>query len=152
MLQRSQTLYLLGVLLLAILMLTGPLARFASENGELTLRHTGLFDSKVERMEPATWPLTLSFAAIVLLSLVNILSYRNRGRQMRLCIFLILLSAGTAGLMFYYTWFVRQSLGTGPTLYLWRFVVPPVSMILLYLAFRRIRRDELLVKAYDRIR
>jgi hypothetical protein len=31
-------------------------------------------------------------------------------------------------------------------------VIPPISAILTYLAFRRIRRDELLVKAYDRIR
>ncbi|MEZ5072609.1 MAG: hypothetical protein R2751_17020 [Bacteroidales bacterium] len=29
---------------------------------------------------------------------------------------------------------------------------PPIVAILLYLAHRRIRRDELLVKAYDRIR
>jgi Domain of unknown function (DUF4293) len=38
------------------------------------------------------------------------------------------------------------------TLYKWRFVIPLIAIILQYLAFRRIRRDELLVKAYDRIR
>jgi len=37
-------------------------------------------------------------------------------------------------------------------LYRWRVVIPPIAAILTYLAFRRIRRDELLVKAYDRIR
>lgn len=152
MLQRSQTLYLLGVLILAILMLTGPLSRFSGEGGEMVLKHSGLFDHDGERVELATWPLTLFFSVVAALSFLNIFSYRNRIRQMRLCIFLIFLGAGMVGMMFYYTWVVKNSIETTQTLYLWRFVIPPICIIMLYLAFRRIRRDELLVKAYDRIR
>jgi uncharacterized membrane protein YoaK (UPF0700 family) len=152
MLQRSQTLYLLGVLILAILMFTGPFARFMTEGGELVLKHSGLFDTEGNKMELAAWPLTLFFALVAALSFFNIFSYRNRIRQMRLCILLIFLGAGMIGMMFYYTWFAGHSIETTQTLYLWRFVIPPICIIMLYLAFRRIRRDELLVKAFDRIR
>ena len=152
MLQRSQTLYLLGVLVLAIIMLTGPLARFMTEGGELVLKHSGLFDAEGEKMELATWPLSLFFVVVAALSFFNIFFYRNRIRQMRLCIFLIFLGAGMIGMMFFYTWVAGSNIETTQTLYLWRFVIPPICIIMLYLAFRRIRRDELLVKAYDRIR
>jgi hypothetical protein len=73
-------------------------------------------------------------------------------RQMRIAIFLILLNAGIIGMMFYYTFVARSQLEGALLLHQWRFVVPPVNMILLYFAFRRIRRDELLVKAFNRIR
>jgi drug/metabolite transporter (DMT)-like permease len=152
MLQRSQTLYLLAVFLLALLMLTGPLARFSSEGGELVMKHSGLYNSRQEKLDLETWPLTLFFVVVSALAFFNIFSYRNRTRQMRVSIFLILMNAGMIGLMFYYTWIVSQKFGTTHTLHQWRFVIPLVCMVLIYLAFRRIRRDELLVKAYDRIR
>ena len=56
------------------------------------------------------------------------------------------------GIIFYYIWVARNQLDGAQTLHKWRIVIPPIDMILTYLAFRRIRRDELLVKAYDRIR
>jgi uncharacterized protein DUF4293 len=152
MLQRSQTLYLLGVFLLTILMLTGPIADLAGETGVLTLKHSGVFNSHGEKLELSTWPLTLLFALVSLLAFLNIFSYKNRLRQMRLCIFLILISFGMVGMMFYYTWVVGNNFEITQTLYKWRFVIPLIAIILQYLAFRRIRRDELLVKAYDRIR
>ncbi len=43
MLQRSQTLFLLGVFILTVLMFTGPIADFTVENGVLTLKHSGVF-------------------------------------------------------------------------------------------------------------
>jgi len=152
MLQRSQTLYLLGVFILTILMFTGSIADFTGSDGELYLKHSGLFNSQVERMELSTWPLTLIFALVSALSFFNIFSYKNRVRQMRLCTFLILICVGMIGMMFYYTWIASNRFDTIQTLHKWRFIVPPICVILLYLAFRRIRRDELMVKAFDRIR
>jgi hypothetical protein len=152
MLQRSQTLYLLGILVLSILMFTGPMARYVVEGGELALKHSGVYGPEGEKMDLATWPMTLLFVAVSVLSLFSILSYRNRIRQMRLCIFLILLCVGMSGIMFYYTWIVGSKFESTQTLYLWRFILPPICIIMFYLAFRRIRRDELLVKAFDRIR
>lgn len=152
MLQRSQTLYLLGVFILTLVMMMGPIARFTVEAGELVLKHSGLFNSLEEKMEMGTWPLTVIFILVAALSFLNVFSYRNRTRQMRLCIFLMLLCVGVTGMMFFYTWIVSNSFETVQTLHQWRFVIPPICIIMLFLAFRMIRRDELMVKAYDRIR
>ncbi|MFH0756071.1 MAG: DUF4293 domain-containing protein [Bacteroidota bacterium] len=152
MLQRSQSLFLLGVFILSVLLLTGPLAKFFTEGGELILKHSGVVDAEGVKLELATWPLTMIFTVVSALSFLNIFFYRKRIRQMRIAIFTIFLGAGMTGMMFYYSWVVSSSLHSSHTIYQWRFVLPPVCIILLFLAFRRIRRDELLVKAYERIR
>jgi hypothetical protein len=54
--------------------------------------------------------------------------------------------------MFYYTWVAKNQMEGALVLHQWRFIIPPINIILLYFAFRRIRRDELMVKAFDRIR
>ncbi|MDX2429622.1 MAG: DUF4293 domain-containing protein [Bacteroides sp.] len=152
MLQRVQTLFLLGVFFLTLLMFTGPIADFSSEEGILSLKHSGFFNEMGEKMELATWPLSLFFGLVSAISFLNIFSYKNRVRQMRLCIFLILISFGMVGIMFYYTWVAGAKFDTTQTLYQWRFVIPPIAIVLLFLAFRGIRKDELMVKAYERIR
>ena len=152
MLQRVQTLYLLGVFILIVLMFTGPIADFSTGAGVLSMKHSGIFNSQGEKMQLSTWPLTLFFSLVAGLSFLNIFSYKKRVRQMRLCIFLILVSFGMVGIMFYYTWVSGIKFETTQTLYQWRFVIPPIAIVLLYLAFRGIRKDELMVKAYDRIR
>ena len=152
MLQRSQTLFLLAAFILSLLLLLGPLARLTLEGSEYILRHSGLFDASGENTGVATWPLSVIFIAAAVLSFLNIFFYRHRMRQMRLATFLILLNAGTVGMMFYYVFVARNQLEGALVLHGWRFLLPPVNIILLYFAFRRIRRDELLVKAFDRIR
>ena len=152
MLQRVQTLYLLGVFILIVLMFTGPIADLSTEAGVLSMKHSGIFNSQGEKLALSTWPLTLFFSLVAALSFLNIFSYKHRVRQMRFCIFLILVSFGMVGIMFYYTWVSGSKFESTQTLYQWRFVIPPIAIVLLYLAFRGIRKDELMVKAYDRIR
>ena len=152
MLQRPQTLYLLGAFILTLLLLLGPLATFTLESGMYTLKHTGLYDGQGDKLEVATWPLSLFFFLVCLMAFLNIFLYRHRVLQMRICIFLILLAAGMIGMIFYYIAVSRSHLEGATVLHQWRIVLPGIIAILLYLAFRRIRRDELLVKAYDRIR
>jgi len=152
MLQRSQTLFLLGVFILSLFLLTGPITRFTLDGSGFILKHSGLFDAEGNKLGVATWPLSVIFIAGAALSFLNIFFYRHRMRQIRIAIFLILLNAGMLGMMFFYTYMARIQLEGALTLHQWRFIIPPISIILLYFAFRRIRRDELLVKAFDRIR
>ena len=152
MLQRSQTLILLGVFILSLFMLSGSFSRLSIEGNEFILKHSGLFDSDSVKAEMATWPLSALFIGVSLLTFLNIFFYKHRMRQMRIAIFLVLLNAGVLLLMFYYTFMARNQMENALVLYQWRFIIPPVNMILLYFAFRRIRRDELMVKAFDRIR
>jgi len=152
MLQRSQTLFLLGVFILSLFLLTGPVTRFTLDGSELILKHSGLFDADGNKLGVVTWPLSVLFIFVTVLTFLNIFFYRHRMRQMRIAIFLILLNAGIVGLMFFYTFVSRNQLEGALVLHQWRFIIPPVNMVFLYFAFRRIRRDELLVKAFDRIR
>ena len=152
MIQRSQTLFLLWVFILSQFLLLGPITRFTLEGSEFVLKHSGLFDAAGEKMEVATWPLSVLFIAVAVLALLNIFFFKHRMLQMRIAVFLILLNAGMVLMMFYYTFVAKSQLEGALVLHQWRFIVPPISMILLYFAFRRIRRDELLVKAFDRIR
>jgi phosphoglycerol transferase MdoB-like AlkP superfamily enzyme len=152
MLQRSQTLFLLAAFILSLLLLLGPIARLTLEGSEYILQHSGLFDAEGQNLGVATWPLSVIFITVAVLCFLVIFFYRQRTRQMRVTMFLILLNAGIMGMMFYYTWVARNHLEGSLILHQWRFLVPPVNIILLYFAFRRIRRDELLVKAFDRIR
>ena len=59
MLQRSQSLFLLGVFILSVLLFTGAFTKFIVEGGELVLKHSGLYDVEGLKMELATWPFTL---------------------------------------------------------------------------------------------
>jgi peptidoglycan/LPS O-acetylase OafA/YrhL len=152
MLQRSQTLFLLGAFILSLFLLTGPMTLFTLEGNEFVLRHSGLFDAEGNKLGVATWPLSAIVIFVSVLAFLNIFFYRHRMRQIRIAIFLILLNAGTLGMMFFYTFMSRNELQGALTLHQWRFIIPPINMVLLYFAFRRIRRDELLVKAFDRIR
>jgi peptidoglycan/LPS O-acetylase OafA/YrhL len=152
MLQRSQTLFLLGAFILSLFLLTGPITRLTLDGSEFILKYNGLFDITAEKMGVAIWPLSILFIGVAVLTFLNIFFYRHRIRQIRITIFLILLNAGIIGMMFYYTYVARIQLEGSLVLHQWRFVIPPINMILLYFAFRRIRRDELLVKAFDRIR
>jgi len=133
-------------------MLLGPLAQFSLEGAVYHLKHTGLFDTEGVKAGISTWPLSLFFILVSTLTFLNIFLYRHRMLQMRICIFLILFGAGMIGMIFYYIAVVKNQLEGASVLHQWRIVLPPIIAILLYLAFRRIRRDELMVKAYDRIR
>jgi len=152
MIQRPQTLFLLAVLFLSLLMLTGPLAVVTAGGHEVILKAAGVYDLSGLKLDISTWPMTVLIIGVALLMVLDILSYRNRIRQMRLSVFLIFLFAGMAGMIFYYIYFIRQRFEEPSTIHQWRIVVPAIAIILLYLAFRGIRRDELLVKAYERIR
>jgi predicted membrane protein len=152
MLQRPQTVFLLAVFVLSLLMLSGPLAVVTAGGHEIILRAGGVFDLSGDKLNVSTWPLAVLITGVSVLVILDILSYKNRIRQIRITIFLVLLFAGMTGMIFYYVHFIRERFQDPHTLHQWRIVVPPIAIILLYLAFRGIRRDELLVKAYERIR
>lgn len=143
---------LLGAFVFSVLLLTGPVSGFVISGGELTLSHSGLRDAGGVKQEMATWPLTTYFSVVLALAFFTVFSYKNRIRQMRVCVFLMILSAGATGMIFFYHWMIGSVWETTATLYMWRFVIPPANLVLYFLAFRMIRRDELLVKAYERIR
>lgn len=152
MLQRRQSVFLLAVFVLSILLFTGPLAFISQDTGGLYLKHSGVFDLEGERLEVATWPITVMISISVLLSFLTIFSYMNRPRQMRLTLFQMIFNLGLIGVAFYYVRYAMHNFDGLAFVFQWRVVIPPIMLVLLILAFRDIRKDELLVKAADRLR
>ena len=152
MLQRRQSLFLLAVFVLSILLFTGPLAFINLETGGLYLKHSGVFDLEGEKLAIATWPLTVMISIAAVLSFLSLFSYMNRPRQMRLALFQMIFNIGLIGVAFYYVRYAMHNYEGTQFVFQWRVVIPPIMLVLLILAFRDIRKDELLVKAADRLR
>ena len=152
MLQRIQSVYLLAVFILTILLFTGPLAFIETADGGYYLKHSGVFDLSGNKMEISTWPTTAMISLSALLSFLTIFSYLKRSRQMRFTLFLMFFNFGIIALAAYYVAYVMHNYDGIRFVFQWRVVIPPIMLILLVLAFRGIRKDELLIKAYDRVR
>jgi hypothetical protein len=156
MIQRIQTLYLLAAGVLMALMLFLPLAEVAG-NGDMlyTVFSRGWYvtgdGGAAEPVIPA-WPVFILAGVLTAMTLVNIFLYRKRKLQIRLCVYSIVLAFGLIGLIYYY--FVIGFRQLEDPAYALRFplVIPAVFIVLIYLAFRGIRKDEILVRAMDRIR
>jgi hypothetical protein len=152
MIQRRQSLYLLIVFVLTVLLFTGPLAFISLEEGGIYFKHHGAFDMQGEKLNVSSWPVTVMIAISALLSFLTIFSYMNRSRQIRLTIFLMIFNLGMIGMAYYYVHHIMHNFGGIQFLFKWRIVLPPIMLVLQFLAFKGIQKDELLIKAADRIR
>ncbi len=149
MIQRIQSLYLLVVAVMMATMFFTEVA-FLTQGGEsLRLGRDGI---PLMSGEGEMTTSLLRIYALVELALVvlDVFLFRRRRLQMRLTVFCLLLSVGyyvLAGIYLY------AGVGLGYEIE-WSLPItfPMVSAILLWLAFRAILKDELLVKSIDRVR
>ncbi len=152
MIQRIQTVYLLICLILVSLMFGIPVSEHYSLDGDFySFEITGLENDKGEQIY-GTLPLAILFGVIDFLIFISIFLYKRRVLQMRICIYNILLLIGSLGLIYYYFQDIIEKYNAPNYSFSFTIVIPLVTIILLYLAFRGIRRDELLVKSVNRIR
>ena len=152
MIQRIQSVYLLVVTCLLGIVLCMPIGRFVAGDGVRTAMLEPLGITLFNGDYLYTWGMFVILLLSAIISFCSIFLFRNRPMQMRMVVFNILLLIG-----FYivYTLFVivlKGHLGAQSFQIEWALCLPVIAIILDYLAFRAIRRDELLVKAADRIR
>jgi hypothetical protein len=83
---------------------------------------------------------------------LNIFFYKNRKLQIRICVYAIILEFGQIGLMYYFWVVLFHKLGEAEYLFRIPVLFPVLAIILTYLAFRGIRKDEILIRSIDRIR
>ena len=130
MIQRIQTVYLLIVAGLLITAMCMPIGYFIDTMGEHPFKALGL---EINDAFQSTWGL-----------------YKNRMLQIRMTIFNSLLLVGyyIAALAFYF------ALKNDANMFRigWALCLPLISIILNILAVRAIGRDEVMVKAADRLR
>ena len=148
MIQRIQTLYLLIIAALMAVTLFSGLAWFAGDAGEFGLYAFGLKTAEGELVQSTVY-------MGVLLPLVTIFLFRRRLLQIRLCVVEMVLLLGSLvmeGVYYFLSWRVFSDLTFHTQGFKPAIVLPLVCLLFAYLAARAIFRDELLVRAADRIR
>lgn len=150
MIQRIQTLFLIVSTAILSLLYIFPLTEFSDDNSQIfNFSVFGIFADNEEII--STIPLLILLSIVVLLSLISIFAFKNRSLQMRLSVFNILVLIGFIGMFAFYIFNTTDSINANIHYTIFS-VMPVISIILIYLAYRAIKRDEELVRSADRIR
>ena len=147
MIQRIQTLYLLGSAILIAFLFVFPFAEIAKDGVIYLFNFKGiLLDGNLKQNGTA---ISILIASILALQGFAIMSYKNRNMQIRVIIFAILAIVGLFGMFFYFTCY---SFSLAQISFKISTAVPFIAIVLDYLAIRAIRKDEALIRSIDRIR
>ncbi len=130
MLQRIQTLYLILV--------AGMLCGF------IYLPIAALDTNSMVILNLYTW-------IIIVMNVVTIFLFKNRRLQMRLCILIIFLLIVLETVGLYMVYHIKSDMN--PIFYRKIAIIFPIlGIVFTYLAFRGIKKDDQLVKSYERLR
>lgn len=154
MIQRIQSLFLLAATTLQIVFLFSPLSTFLLKDNETIMLYCNGFRDNVTNAGTilSNIPLLILGISILALTFFDIFLYKKRTLQIRICIYTILLNVGLiAFIVLVISGFLKNNPISAHS-YSIAIAIPLVNIILLFLAFRGIRKDELLVKAYERLR
>ena len=155
MIQRIQSVYLFIMALLSSLLIPGSFLNFTEKTGfvirvsfnEVARDNAGKATELVEKL----MPLSVLIVLIPVISLVTIFFFKKRKFQLQLSRFLILL----AGILVVVIIHVCLSIVTkfdAEIIPGFKMILPVLILIISILAYRGIRKDDQLVKSYDRLR
>jgi hypothetical protein len=150
MIQRIQSIFLFASLCFLASMFFFPLAGIDSGGTLYTFDLTGFFSAALGETQAVDRQYSLMIYGILVCALnaVTIFMYRQRVLQMRLCVYNIILIIGLLGVVLYIIWMSpKESVQFNLPV-----VFPLVAGILHYLAFRGIRKDDVMVQALSRLR
>jgi hypothetical protein len=155
MIQRIQTVYLAIVLVLCAVLFSGSFFRCTDETGQvIKLMLSGNLTDKAgqsfAKVGPL-WPAMVIIGLTALATLITILLYSNRKLQMMTSVSVIVLSFALIGAIALYAIKVNHS---------YKLMIHPgvseaaalLALVFSVLAYLAIRRDERLVRSYDRLR
>lgn len=154
MIQRIQSLYLFLALILVGMIFFFPLAHIVlPDNGIIYFTFKGLDINEMNVSMDATtsYPLIILLSIILLVLLITLFFYKNRLKQMRLCVFNIVLMLGLVFLMWFYSYYFSKTLNA-TIYYKYPFIFPFIAIVLVFLAAKGIKNDEELVRSADRLR
>ena len=149
MIQRIQTLYLLGVLVLLALCAHFPVTVLTDAQGKVAaLSLIGIVHSSGNLFLHLLLLIILGIS--VILDIICIFLYKKRKIQMKQCMINIFLLVGLNLLLFVQLLMLKMS-GIA-VLYRLPIIFPLLCAVFTYLAYRGIKKDDELVKSYDRLR
>ena len=151
MIQRIQSVFLFVSLCFMATLFFVPVAQLVYETGEIyTFNLSGFSFTEAEiTVNKPQYSIMLFGILICVLNLVIIFTYKSRILQIRLCIYNMLLLTGLMGIIFFSVYNVQNIQTVSFSLPV---VFPVIAVILHYLAFRGIRKDEIMVQALSRLR
>lgn len=151
MIQRIQTVYLLIVAILSVVMMFLPVGSFVGADYSVPpIEFTNLAVVAVDgTANYAPWALFVLLVAIAVISAVTIFLYKKRMLQIRLTVFNCVLLVGYYATLITFVFMLKGDCRYVPS---WTVCLPFVSLVLSWLAIRAIGKDEMLVKAYERLR
>lgn len=152
MIQRIQTVYLLLAVVAMVICLCSPVAAYIGPDGSLSpFTNLGVDIAGAER-DTSCWGLFVILLLAAIVATATIFLYKNRILQIRMTVFNLILLAG------YYATFAAFAIAYGKSLPATSLhlripiCLPFVAMVLDYLAVRAIGKDEIMVRAADRLR
>ena len=155
MIQRIQTLYLLAATILMAVTLFAPLMSVGTEEGVTILYAYKLVDAQGEVIF-SPWHLALLVALTALLPFGIIFRYKHRLAQIRFCIVEMVLLVGMMVMAGFYCYrlysLFDETYEVLACSFRWPLLCPLAALLLTWLASRAIFKDEMLVRAADRIR
>lgn len=134
--------------ILAILFLSGNIISF--EDGT-SLKIGGLVAGNDETVILRAWIVSILLLAVPILSLILIFLYKNRRLQIQVTVLLIILIIALIGSLGWYSFDYVNSTGTNFVLG-YKLALPILMLIFSLLAYKGIRKDEEIVRSYDRLR
>ena len=152
MIQRIQSIFLFASLCFLVPLFFVPIAELIYESGEiLSFNLTGFYvtEAGVTTYISNQYSIMLFGIFICALNLIIIFLYKHRVLQLRFCIYNILLLIGLTGVGLFVLFSVQK---VQSMVFCLPAFFPVIAIILHYLAFRGIRKDELMVMALSRLR
>lgn len=154
MIQRIQSVYLLLTTLLSVLFLNGNIINFIGSTSPVSLAFNGVrmySGGEEPEIVMTVMPFSILLMLVPLVSVIAIFLYKNRKLQLKLVIALILLIIAVITLAGYYIYSVINSYDS-ELMFGYKLVLPVLMLIFSILAYRGIKKDEELVRSYDRLR
>ncbi len=152
MIQRVQSLFLLvSVILLSVLSCLS-VAEIMIDNNIYSYKTFGIYSQDgYYELIAHTYPLFILIIISTIIIFISIFLFKKRLLQLRLCLISIFLQSGIYGLGYFY---IYQLSNKYEILihYSFAIIIPLISIILVYMAMRAIKKDEILIKSLDRIR
>ena len=149
MIQRIQTVYLLVVAILMVVMMSLPVGSFVAADYTATVFNNLSLVAPDGTADYAPWAMFAILMVSAVVTLGTIFLYKKRMLQIRLTIFNIILLLGYYGTLVTFVFMLKGENSFTPS---WTVILPLISIILDWLAIRAIVKDEMLVKAYERLR
>lgn len=150
MIQRIQSVYLLVVTILIIICLCSPVGSYIGSDYSVSALTNLCLTMADGTKDYAPWALFVILLVVAVLAFGTIFLFKKRMLQIRLTIFSTILLIGYYATLVTFIFMLKEeSMTFSPS---WTVCLPLVAIILNWLAIRAIGKDEVLVKAYDRLR